>query len=61
MLSFFIFHHSRHAERAPRKISASTITMTTIGGDIGNDKYRVGKQLSSILKINVLCPGFHAG
>jgi hypothetical protein len=55
-----IIHHSRHAERALRKISTITITITTSGGTSGNEESRVREQFAPIGEIYVLWPGFPA-
>jgi hypothetical protein len=61
VITRIIMRHSRHAERALRKISTITITTTTIGGTFGNENSRVRKQLSPVAEVNVLWPGFPAG
>jgi hypothetical protein len=60
-ITSIIIHHSRHAERALRKISTITITITTTGGTFGNERSRVRKQFTPMVKINVLWLGFPAG
>jgi hypothetical protein len=61
VITRIIIHYRRQAERALRKISTITITITTTGGTFGNEKSRVGKQFPPMVKINVLWPGFPAG
>jgi hypothetical protein len=60
-ITSIIIHHSRHAERALRKISTITITITTTGGTFGNEKSRVREQFAPIGEIYVLWLGFPAG
>jgi hypothetical protein len=61
VISRIIIHHSRHAERALRKISTIIITITTTGGTFGNERPRVRKQFSPMVRTNVLWPGVPAG
>jgi hypothetical protein len=61
VISRIIIHHSRHAERALRKISTITITITTSGGTFGKEESRVRKQFAPISEIYVLWPGFPGG
>lgn len=56
-----IIGHSRHAERALRKISTITITMTMNGGTFGNWKSRARRQFWPMVRPNVLWLGFRAG
>lgn len=60
-ITSIIIHHRRHVERALRKISTITITITTSGGTFGNEESRVREQFASIGEIYVLWLGFPAG
>jgi len=54
IITRIIIGHSRHVERAIRKSSTVTITMTTTGGTFGSGN--PGSE--TMVNINVLWPGF---